>query len=62
MQGQIKAADNSVLIEVLDEISPWGISASSFSQALAAAEGRPVTVAINSPGGLAWDGSRFSTC
>jgi ATP-dependent Clp protease, protease subunit len=55
----LKDADEAVQIHILDEIGAgWfgGVTAADFRDALAVAEGRPLDLYINSPGGSVNDG------
>jgi ATP-dependent Clp endopeptidase proteolytic subunit ClpP len=53
---KVKAlSDGSVDISIYDEIGGWGISAKDFIGELKAAQGKPIALSINSPGGSVFD-------
>ena len=52
----VRNAAGPARVDLLDEISWWGITAADFADALAAAPGGDLEVHVNSPGGDIFDG------
>ena len=50
------ADQGAVVIELFDEIGPYGVTASDFSRSLADAQGGDVVLKLNSPGGSVFEG------
>jgi ATP-dependent protease ClpP protease subunit len=50
------ADHGAVIIELFDEIGPYGVTASDFSRSLADAQGGDVVLKLNSPGGSVFEG------